>query len=558
LTFTQSVPPPADVAIVGFGWAGSIVAAELARHGHDVVVFERGPAFASTSCGHIHEPGNERWTRSRVQRVERETYTLRYDLKNDALPLRRLEVFLAGEGVGGAGILWGGLAARYNPAAFKPLSVYSEQLAAHDPSLEGVRLSDWPISYDDLESGYTRFELTAGVAGDSAGNPFAGRRSADYPIEYLESNEPEVLRDALRTAGLHPYRLPSAEITVPYTNPDGITREPCDAIGSTIATPLNTTIPAALRSGRVTVACDCSVRRICQDKGVVNGLVYTGPDGVYREYAVARIVLACWTLSNTRLLLLSGIGQPYNPARDTGVVGRNYANHILAESTLYWDRKRRGGAPFDSGWQVSDFDPLISSASDGPIGGVQISSTPPGNLGFRSRFSLPHGSPRWGYDFKKTLAKYASSYLKITALGEVVPMRDRYMDLDPIYKDAWGDPLLRITFDWRENERRLVAEAGGRLERALMNVGADVVNAATTLPRHWDTTQYQSSHASGGTMMGDDPGTSVVDPDLQCWTARNLWIVGASVFPTNPAPNPTATVAALSYRLADTLHRAIL
>jgi gluconate 2-dehydrogenase alpha chain len=547
-------PPAADVAVVGFGWTGSIVAAELARHGHDVIVFERGPVFETASCGHVHEPGNERWTRSRVQRIGRETYTLRYDMRSDALPLRRLDVFLAGEGTGGAGNLWGGLCARYQPTALRPVSVYANQLAHGHPSLAGAQLRDWPIGYDDLEPGYARFELTAGVAGDGGGNPFAGPRSTDYPIEYLDSNEPEVFRDALAGAGLHPYRLPSAEITVPYTNPDGITRTPCDIFGSSIATPLNTTIPAALRSGRVKVLTNCSVRRVRHDKGAVVGLVYTDADGVYRDYDVGRIVLSGWTLTNTRLLLLSGIGTAYDPSTGEGAVGRNYANHILAEATVYWDRQKHDAPPFDSGWAVSDYDPLFSSAPDAPVGGAQISSTPPGNLGFRSRFSLPKGSPRWGKGYKRALARYANSYLKITTLGEVIPMRDRYMDLDPTYRDAWGDPLLRITFDWRENERRLLSAVGTSLAEVLGRTSADIVNSATTLSEHWDTTQYQSSHASGGTIMGTDPATSVVDADLECWSARNLWIVGASVFPTNPAPNPTMTVASLAYRLAGRLH----
>src|SRR2546429_1687870 len=32
-------------------------------------------------------------------------------------------------------------------------------------------------------------------------------------------------------------------------------------------------------------------------------------------------------------------------------------------------------------------------------------------------------------------------------------------DLDPVYKDALGDPLLRLTLDWRDNERKMVGFA---------------------------------------------------------------------------------------------------
>jgi gluconate 2-dehydrogenase alpha chain len=30
------------------------------------------------------------------------------------------------------------------------------------------------------------------------------------------------------------------------------------------------------------------------------------------------------------------------------------------------------------------------------------------------------------------------------------------MDLDPVYKDRFGDPLLRLTIDWNDNERKMV------------------------------------------------------------------------------------------------------
>lgn len=557
MMIAQDAPPPADVAVVGFGWAGSIIAAELARQGHRVVVFERGPAFDSHSCGHVHEPGNERWNRSRVQKIARETFTLRYDRATDAVPLRRLDAFLAGEGVGGAGVLWGGLCPRYSPASFAPTATYAAQLAAGRPELKDTLITDWPVSFEDIEPFYSRFEQVAGVAGDGKGNPFAGKRSADYAVGYIEDGRPEVFRDAALEAGLHPYRIPTAEITVPYTNPYGVTREPCEAFGTTIATPLNTTVPAALATGRVTLLTGCSVRRIRHDKGRTTGLIYTDAEGRYHDYAVGRVVLSGWTYANTRLLLLSGIGRPYDPETGEGVVGRNYGNHISAEASAYWERRPGRNVPFDSGWAMSDFEPWLSTQADGPVGGAQIASMPPGNLGFRSRFSLPAGTPRWGTAFKRALAAYADSYLKVTILGEVIPMRGRYMDLDPTYRDAWGDPLLRITFNWSPNEHQIVNVAGSKLEDVLARTGADMLDVTKTLGRYYDTTSYQNSHASGGTIMGTDPATSVVDRDLQCWDAQGLWIVGASTFPTNPAPNPTPTVCALAFRLADRLNKVI-
>jgi len=56
-----------------------------------------------------------------------------------------------------------------------------------------------------------------------------------------------------------------------------------------------------------------------------------------------------------------------------------------------------------------------------------------------------------------------------------------------------------------------------------------------------------STHITGGTIMGNDTGTSVVSPHLHHWDARNLFVVGASVFAHNAGtqtPNrPTRGVA---------------
>ena len=86
--------------------------------------------------------------------------------------------------------------------------------------------------------------------------------------------------------------------------------------------------------------------------------------------------------------------------------------------------------------------------------------------------------------------------------------------------------------------------------------GADVIGTAgRTAQRPFDTRYYQTTHVTGGTIMGADPDTSVVSPHLQHWDAHNLFIVGASVYPHNSGYNPTGPLAALALRLGDDLVR---
>ena len=63
----------------------------------------------------------------------------------------------------------------------------------------------------------------------------------------------------------------------------------------------------------------------------------------------------------------------------------------------------------------------------------------------------------------------------------------------------------------------------------------------------WDVVPYQSTHNTGGAVMGTDPGTSVVNRYLQSWDVSNLFVMGAGAFPQNAGYNPTGTVGALTY-----------
>jgi gluconate 2-dehydrogenase alpha chain len=62
-----------------------------------------------------------------------------------------------------------------------------------------------------------------------------------------------------------------------------------------------------------------------------------------------------------------------------------------------------------------------------------------------------------------------------------------------------------------------------------------------------------SSHDLGGCRMGEDPASSVVDPDLRVHDTPGLYVFGGAVFPTCPGVNPTLTMWALCYRAAEHL-----
>jgi len=134
--------------------------------------------------------------------------------------------------------------------------------------------------------------------------------------------------------------------------------------------------------------------------------------------------------------------------------------------------------------------------------------------------------------------------------GEHLAYRGNYMDLDPAYKDRFDDALLRLTLDWRDNERNMAEFATGKSVEIARAMGAKEVTLFPGLKRY-DATRYQSTHVQGGTIMGRSPDRSVVNPYLQHWQIPNLFVLGASAFPQNASTAPTLTLLALTYRTAD-------
>jgi gluconate 2-dehydrogenase alpha chain len=73
------------------------------------------------------------------------------------------------------------------------------------------------------------------------------------------------------------------------------------------------------------------------------------------------------------------------------------------------------------------------------------------------------------------------------------------------------------------------------------------------LKKGWDSVPYQSTHNTGGAVMGADRKTSAVNRYLQSWDVPNVFVVGASAFAHNAGKNPTGTVGALAFWTADAI-----
>ena len=159
----------------------------------------------------------------------------------------------------------------------------------------------------------------------------------------------------------------------------------------------------------------------------------------------------------------------------------------------------------------------------------------------------PPGVPRWGAAYRDFLATYFARHAAMVAQTENLPYADQVIDLDPTVRDAWGLPAPRMTYDWRRpNERARVEFMQNKMEEIGRAMGASVV---------WRTPVFPSpgAHHEGGTRMGNDPKTSVVNRYGQTWDVPNLFVIGSSTFPTMSGFNPTLTIQALAYLSADAI-----
>jgi gluconate 2-dehydrogenase alpha chain len=573
--------PPVDAVTIGVGLTGSMAALELTQAGLKVVGLERGaprdtvPDFQSPA---IHDELRFSIRKAMMQDNVKVAVTFRNNSDQTALPIRRWESFLPGQGLGGSFVHWNGQSFRAQVADFvlrtHLIRRYGQKfLDACGPELT---IQDWGVTYDELEPYYDRFEYLCGVSGKAGnikgqiqpgGNPLEAPRSREYPNPPMK--EPyfgAIFRKGAESLGYHPYPQPSSNLSRPYTNPLGLKLEPCVFCGFceryacehyAKASPQTIILPVLLKNPNYELRTSCEVLRVNLDNTRKKATGVTYVDGAGREFEqpAELVLITAFPLNNVRTLLLSGIGKPYDPKTGEGVVGRNYSYQTTGGPTVFMDESininpfMSSGAP---GTMIDDFSgDNFDHANLGFIGGQYVGSIMTGGRPIEFH-PTPPGTPPWGLEWKRAVARHYNHTILIQQHGTSMPSRLNYLDLDPTYKDAWGQPLLRMTFDFPENDIRMsqyIADKVVEIGRAMG--GKTVVRGGAKRP--YTTTVYQSTHNCGGAVMGDDPKTSAVNRYLQCWDVPNVFSLGGSSFPHNITYNYTVTIGAVTYWALDAI-----
>jgi len=402
--------------------------------------------------------------------------------------------------VGGSSNCWWACTPRFLPEDFRLRTVY------------GVA-RDWPLSYGDLETHYCDAEEIMAVSGPDDGSPYP--RSRNYPQPPHRLSQPDRLFKA---------RFPGAFFNQPTARPSRALdsgRPRCCASGVCAMCPidskftiLNGLLHLYQADPRVTLLTGATVTAIDTANTRATGVRYelAGAERLARADVVG---LGANAVFNPFLLLQSGL--------DDGTVGRG----------------------------------LVEQASSNVV--VDLS----GVDNFQGSTSITgHGYMLYAGDHRRTRAGCLMESWNVPLLRDARGKWRQRIRLKFIYEDL-PQAHNRVMLGSQPGSPQVVYS--GRSEyaqRGLDALESNLVQVLDALPveRYRITPPGPTStegHVLGTTPMGNDPAVSVVDRHLVHHRARNLLVLGGSVFPTISPANPTLTICALSLWAADRLAKSM-
>ncbi|MEU0692312.1 GMC family oxidoreductase [Streptomyces uncialis] len=596
--------PRYDVIVVGAGIAGSLVARHLGDRGRRVLVLEAGEHAADPDRG--HRDALERYLAAPAKTA---------DSPYPANPAAAWPTAVDGDGStghlvqrgplpyasgylrtnGGTGNIWTGLTPRMLPEDF-------------DTEVFGYGRR-WPLTYADLEPHYRAAEREIGVAADvteqrdAVGLPFPGGYvfpMRAIPPSHLDSALAARLDGRRITdpvthdgVGLRVTGTPHARNSAPHPGYDaGAGYVPVGAhgraapdsrcVGSATCiphcpshakyTPLKT---QARWSGSVTLTARAVVSRVLTDgTGRATGVEYraygntrdaAGPPTTHtaptRPTAHTThtvhadvVVLAAHAVENARLLLLSGL------ANRSDQVGRNLMDHPVL---LTWGLLPKPVGPYRGPGSTSGFEGFRYGPGRRVRAPFRIEI---GNWGWvwakgpvDTDVAELVGRGMFGGALREALHTRLSRQFTLQFEMEQAADPANRITLDPVLRDALGLPRPVVTYDLDTHVRDGMAAARGVSEQIFDLLGAED-HTSYRPPGDWPgrfehrrrTYAYRGAgHAAGTHIMGEGPGTSVVDPWQRCWDHPGLYAVGCGSMPSVATSNPTLTMAALALRSAD-------
>ena len=537
-----------NAVIVGAGAGGGVVAKELAAAGLSVVLLERGKWYSAADCrkddlwnqrtqvlGAKFGPDDERNPRVQVDEQGRETIVTPVDgaYSNNAAC------------VGGGTFSYGAMAWRYMEKDFRMRSVYG--------AVEGSTLEDWPISYADLEPWYEKAEWELGVSGDDSGNPFKGPRRRPLPMPPLPpGREHQILLPAAKRLGLHPFDIPMLRNSVPYNGRRSCMRcrwcvgFACEVNARTGTH--NTVIPTALATGNCELRTECMTKEILLDaQARATGVAYYDAGDRLQQQTADLVIVCGGAVESARLLLNTKHGLfPNGLGNRHDLVGRNFQGHSYSGATGLFEYDTFDDIGPGASIAICDY----NHGNPGLAGGAMLANEFI-RLPYQFMTQVPPWVARWGLKHKEFVRDAYRRTIAVMGPVQEMPLADARVQVDPRVKDRWSIPVARLSGGRHPHTIEIGRYAADKAEAWLKEAGA-VQTWKRTPPKSLSGGQHQA----GTCRMGNDPKTSVVDPDCRLHDIDNVYVIDASVHVTNGGFNPALTILANAYRASDRLLKA--
>jgi choline dehydrogenase-like flavoprotein len=543
-----------DVLVVGSGASGGWAAKRLAEAGLKVAIVEAGRPQSDENFTE-HQPAFELKYRNMAEETLRKTRPIQsiFDVCNEytqdwfvndhdepyTTPADKPFNWMGRVRMtGGRTNVWGRVSLRFSDDDFKAASQdgYGE---------------NWPLGYSDIAPYYDIVEKYVGVTGMAEGIAHLpdGQFQPPMPLTCQESVFREQVKKKLgRTATL----ARSANLTRP-TNGRGPCHYcgPCErgCVTHSYFNAAFTTVPDALKTGNATLISNAMVHRVLLDPTThrARGLQYVDRATRESRELTARVVILCAQSQESARILLNSATREYpnGLANSSGVLGHYLTAHV---------RSGGGSGEFPAAGKKHTLGAPVKPVGIYVARFRNLKGTPPYKKFLRgfgyegeSGVDFHWGAAGFGAAYKKALLETRAS-LSVTGFGEVLPRWDNFVEIDPNVKDIFGIPVVKIHMSDGENERAMIQDMGDSAGEMLEAAGAKNVRtyANPSAPR-W------ALHEAGVARMGTDPKKSVLNQFQQTHDIKNLFVMDASGFTSNPCQNPTLTIMALAVRSCDNL-----
>lgn len=547
-----------DAIVVGSGITGGWAAKELTEAGLRVLMIERGRNIEHQT-GYTNEM-KAPWDLPYRGLGDRELYRREYAVQalnrhfteftedhfvNDAENPYTAEgevpfTWFRSYQLGGRSLTWGRQSYRWSDYDF----------GANKRDGHGT---DWPVRYADLAPWYDKVEDFIGVSGAAEGLKQLpdGHFQPPMALNAVEQHTRTVIRDRWpercltigRTANLTQGKPEEGRAPCQYRS---ICARGC-SYGAYFSTQ-SSTLPAAMKTGRLTVVTDSVVEGLDYDPATrrVTGVRFLDTKNKQRGRATARIVFLNASAFNSVHILLNSASDamPCGLANSSGVLGTHIMDHANTVSALAIMPGFEGHTSFGNrptGVVVPRYRNMDVMDGVGHSRGFSFQGG-----AFQSTWTQGKRMAGIGKDYKEALQPPGMWRMVLVGFADCVPRASNRLTLNRAKPDANGLPTLDIAFAFGKEEHAALAQAKQDAAEMLTLAGGKVFMGLDR-PGPGGT----AIHEMGGARMGWDPKTSVLNRWSQSHDVANLFVTDGAQMSSSACQNPSLTYMALTARACD-------